>query len=86
MQKAYEEEINFFFAIVAAKEEDCQRTLRVHEEHHDKKLQEYSEKMELLLNELIKNKDTQAHHEEVLSQKIREKEEQISCCLHKYKS
>ena len=69
------------FATVATKEEDCQRTLRVHEERHDKKLQEYSEKMELLLNEFMKNKDTQAHHEEVLSQKIRKKEEQMSLLL-----
>ena len=67
--------------IVATKEEDCRRILTVNEEFYDKKLEEYSEKMEFLLNEFMKNKEAQDYHEEILTQQIREKEEKISFLL-----
>ena len=70
LQKIYEEEKIKVIAAVAAKEEDCQRILTVNEEFHNKKLEEYNEKMEFLLNEFIKNKEAQARNEEVLTQKI----------------
>ena len=57
LQKVYEEEMIKVTTVVAAKDEDFQRTLRVHEEFNDKKLEEYSEKMELLMNEFMKNKE-----------------------------
>ena len=51
-------------------ENNVHQALKAKEGFHDKKLEEYSEKMEFLLNELMKNKEAQAHHEEVLAQQI----------------
>ena len=51
-------------------EKNVHQALRVHEEFHDKKLEDYSERMELLVNQFMKKKEAQAHHEEVLAQQI----------------